>query len=158
NSVAALVARNFAASGGELRVGDVPVSVIAERYGTPLYVYDLRVLHRQWRRLRDALPSEFDIAYSVKANPNPAILGEFLATGCALEIASTGEFSCALRAECPPSRMLFAGPGKTESELELALKAGIGEVHIESRLELERVLDISRQLGIQAPVALRVNP
>jgi diaminopimelate decarboxylase len=156
--VTALVARNFAAPGGELRVGDVPVSTIAESHGTPLYVYDARVLDRQWRRLRDTLPSEFDIAYSVKANPNPAILEQFLARGCALEIASTGEFACALRAECPPSRMFFAGPGKTEIELEVTLKAGIGEIHVESLLELERVRDIGRRLGIRAPVALRVNP
>jgi diaminopimelate decarboxylase len=156
--VAVLVARNFAAPGGELRVGDVPISTIAERHGTPLYVYDARVLDRQWRRLRDTLPAEFDIAYSVKANPNPAILEQFLARGCALEIASAGEFACALRAECPPSRMFFAGPGKTEVELEVTLKAGIGEIHVESLLELERVRDIGRQLGIRAPVALRVNP
>jgi diaminopimelate decarboxylase len=156
--VAALVARNFSAPGGELRVGAVPISDLANRHGTPLYVYDARVLDRQWRRLRDALPSEFDIAYSVKANPNPAILQQFLARGAALEIASAGEFSCALRAECPPSRILFASPGKTEGELELTLKAGIGEIHVESRLELERILEISRRLGIRAPVALRVNP
>jgi diaminopimelate decarboxylase len=158
NQVAALIARNFAASEGELRVGGVPLSVIAERHGTPLYVYDAGVLERQWRRLRDALPSEFDIAYSVKANPNPAILEQFLARGCFLEIASGGEFACGMRAECSPSRMLFAGPGKAEAELELALKAGIGEIHVESLLELERVSDIGRRLGIRAPVALRVNP
>jgi diaminopimelate decarboxylase len=101
---------------------------------------------------------EFALAYSVKANPNPAILQRFLAWGCALEIASAGEYYCALRAGCPPCRILFAGPGKTEAELELALKEEMGELHAESRLEIERIVAIARRLGIRAPVAVRVNP
>jgi diaminopimelate decarboxylase len=156
--VASLAARYFAVAGGELRVGGMPIGVLAERHGTPLYVYDAQVLERKWRMLRTALPAEFTIAYSVKANPNPALVEYFLAKECDLEIASAGEFHAALRAGCPSSRILFAGPGKTDAELELVLKEGIGEIHAESLAEIRRIVAIADRLTMRAPVAVRVNP
>ena len=156
--VTALVRHYFRSAGHELLVGGVPVSRIAAKYGTPLFVYDQHVLDRKWAVLRRTLPPEFSISYSVKSNPNPAILKHFLAKGCGLEIASAGEFHQALRAGCPPERMLFAGPGKTEAELALVLAHNIGEIHVESLLEAERVALMSRRLGVQARVAIRVNP
>jgi diaminopimelate decarboxylase len=156
--VSALVARYFSVAGGELRVGGVPIGILAERYGTPLYVYDAHVLDQKWRLLRTALTAEFTIAYSVKANPNPALLEYFLTRHCDLEIASAGEFHCALRAGCPPARILFAGPGKTDAELELVLKEGIGEIHAESLGEIHRIVAIADRLATRAPVAIRVNP
>jgi diaminopimelate decarboxylase len=156
--VASLVARHFAVAGSELHVGGMPISVLAERHGTPLYVYDAQVLERKWRMLRTALPAEFTIAYSVKANPNPALVEYFLAKDCDLEIASAGEFYAALRAGCPSSRILFAGPGKTDAELELVLKEGIGEIHAESLAEIRRIVAIADRLTTRAPVAVRVNP
>lgn len=156
--VTALVRHYFRSAGHELLVGGVPVSRFAAEYGTPLFVYDQHVLDRKWAVLRRTLPPEFAVSYSVKSNPNPAILKHFLAKGCGLEIASAGEFHQALRAGCPPERMLFAGPGKTEAELELVLAHGIGEIHVESLLEVERVAMMSRRLGVQARVAVRVNP
>jgi len=156
--VSSLVLQHFDASGGELRIGGLTVGHLAERYGTPLYLYDALVLERKWRLLRNALPSEFTVAYSVKANPNPAILEYFLAKQSDLEIASAGEFHCALRAGCPPSRILFAGPGKTDAELELVMKDGIGEIHAESLAEIRRIIAIADRLGTRVPVAVRVNP
>lgn len=156
--VATLVSRYFRAVGGELFVGGVPVSLLASHYGTPLFVYDEHVLNRKWTLLRQTFPSAFSICYSVKANPNLALLQYFLSKGCGLEIASGGEFSLALRAGCPSGKILFAGPGKTEAELELVLAQGIGEVHVESEREIERVHAISRRLGVPARIALRVNP
>jgi diaminopimelate decarboxylase len=82
----------------------------------------------------------------------------FLAKGSGLEIASAGELHLALKAGCPPGSLLFAGPGKTEGELESALSRGIGEIHLESLLEARRVSKIVRRLGSDAAVALRVNP
>ena len=155
---AALVQHYFHSADGELRVGGVPISSLAATYGTPLFVYDQQVLDKKWAVLRHTLPPEFAISYSVKSNPNPAILNYFLGRGCGLEIASAGEFYQALRAGCPPQRILFAGPGKTEAELELVLAHGIGEIHVESLLEAERVAMISRRLGVRARVAVRVNP
>src|SRR5213593_4980152 len=91
-----LIARWFASSSPELNVGHVAISKLAHEYGTPLFVYDSSVLDRQFDLLRAALPAEFDIYYSVKANPNLALLSHFLGKGCGLEIASAGEFVQAL--------------------------------------------------------------
>lgn len=156
--VARLVAGYFASSGGELLVGGVPVGSLAAAHGTPLFAYDGGVLDRKWTLLREALPPEFAIAYSVKANPSPRILRHFLAKGSLLEVASAGELRRAAEAGCPPERILFAGPGKSEAELELALRHGIREIHAESSLELRRIGEIARRLGVRARVAIRVNP
>jgi diaminopimelate decarboxylase len=145
-------------SEGELLVGGLPISTIAARYGTPLFVYDHRLLEDQFTSLREALPPAFRICYSVKANPNPAFLHFFLERGCGLEVASAGEMHQALAAGCRPKDILFAGPGKTEAELALAVAQGIGEIHVESELEINRISEISRARGRRAPIAVRVNP
>ena len=136
----------------------IPIPEIANEFGTPLFLYDASVLARKWNLLRSTFPAEFEISYSVKANPNPAILRFFLSRGCGLEIASSGELYLGLHAGCPAEKMLFAGPGKTEADLDLVLTEEIGEIHLESRLELERVCAISRRLGCRARIAVRVNP
>lgn len=156
--VAALIGQHFPDSGSELRLGGIPIGEIAARHGTPCFVYDRHVLDRKWALLRDALPAEFSIAYSVKANPNAAIIRHFLAKGASLEIASQGEMARALAAGCPAARILFAGPGKTEAELEQALVQGIGEIHVESLLEARRIAALTARLGVRARAALRVNP
>jgi len=136
----------------------VGVSSLAAKFGTPLFVYDHSVLERKFALLRNSLPQSVAISYSVKANPNGAFLRYFLSKGCGLEIASGGEFHQALKADCPASRIVFAGPGKTEAELEYVLRNGIGEIHAESVLELDRISSISRQLNVRAHIAIRVNP
>ena len=156
--VQSLISRYFKASQAELRLDGIPVTTIAALYGTPLFIYDSHVLDQKWTLLLRTFPPEFYISYSVKANPNGAILHHFLAKGCGLEIASGGEFHQALKAGCPPLRMLFAGPGKTDAELELVLTHAIGEIHIESLREVERIEAISRRLGVRARVAVRINP
>jgi diaminopimelate decarboxylase len=155
---AALVRKYFSVSGEELFVGDVPARVLAETYGTPVFVYDQAIIDAKLRALRSALPDRFVISYSVKANPAHAILHHFLQNGCGLEIASAGEFHHALRAGCDPRNILFAGPGKTEAELELVLSHRIGEIHLESLTETRRVASICARLGMRQRVALRVNP
>ena len=153
-----LVDEHFGIFNGELHTGNMPVSEIVRVHGTPLFIYDSAILDKKWRLLRVTLPQEFSISYSVKANPNPAVIRHFLEKGCGLEIASGGELHIALKAGCSPQKMLFAGPGKTEGELELALTHGIGEIHIESLLEVERIGNICRRHGRRARVAVRVNP
>jgi diaminopimelate decarboxylase len=153
-----LIERYFGVSGGELLIGGIPVTTLAAEYGTPLYVYDRGVIDKKLALLRDTLPPEFAIHYSVKANPNPAILKHFVTAGCGLEVASGGEFRRALDAACSPEKILFAGPGKTEAELELVLVYGIGEIHVESILEAQRISAICRRLEKRAAVAVRVNP
>jgi diaminopimelate decarboxylase len=156
--VADLLARHFPGSERELRVGGVSIREIADQFGTPLFVYDASVLDRKWTQLRETLPPEFSICYSVKANPNRTILRRFLDKGAGLEVASAGELAQALAAGCPPDRVLFAGPGKTASELEAALAAGIGEIHVESALEARRLIQVAHRLGVRARAGLRVNP
>jgi diaminopimelate decarboxylase len=153
-----LIDQTFPGSGGKLHIGGIDVETIAEEFGTPLFIYDESVLLRKWQLLRSTYPSRFDIHYSVKANPNLNLLIFFLAQGAGLEIASAGELHLALEAGCNPDRILFAGPGKTQAEIELALKAGVGEIHAESLIELERIAFIAARLNQVAHVAIRVNP
>lgn len=143
---------------GELLVGGIPVSEIVRRQGTPLFVYDREILERKYAQLRHALPNRFAISYSVKANPNPAFLEFFLEKGAGLEIASVGEFYLARNAGCMADSIVFAGPGKTEAELELVISEGIGEIHAESELEIERITAISGRLQVRTRIAIRVNP
>ena len=153
-----LIGEMFPASNHQLHIGGVGVQKLAEQFGTPLFVYDESVLRRKWELLRSTFPPRFHIYYSVKANPNPNLLAVFLAQGAGLEIASAGELHLAQEAGCPRSRILFAGPGKTPAEIEIALQARIGEIHAESLTELERIATIAGRLNQTAPVALRVNP
>lgn len=143
---------------GELLVGGVKIRALAEKYGTPAFLYDRGVIDKKLDALLPALPARFSVCYSVKANPNPVVVRHFLSRGCGLEIASAGEFSVALEAGCQPQHVLFAGPGKTEGELEFALMHGIGEIHLESLTEAKRIAAIARRLGVRAAVAIRVNP
>src|ERR1700676_1897956 len=153
-----LITRYFSASNQELHISGVPVSAIATQHGTPLFAYDTAILEQKYALLRDTLPAEISISYSVKANPNLALLRFFLQQGCGLEIASGGEFFQARQAGCPPEKIIFAGPGKTETELAMVVAQNIGEIHAESAGELQRVARISRGLGKRTPVAVRVNP
>jgi diaminopimelate decarboxylase len=155
---ARIVERHFAQKDGELSVGGVPVTRIAELHGTPLFVYDRGVLKKKLDLLRAALPERFELYYSIKANPNQSILRYFLSEGCGLEIASGGELYQALAAGCDADRILFAGPGKTDAELEYALSEGIGEIHLESLQEIDSLVAITRRLDRPANVAIRVNP
>src|SRR5437899_2785994 len=155
---ALLVSKYFPKSGDSLVIGDVSVVQLAEIYGTPIFIYDRALLDRKFDALRSALPARFSIYYSIKANPCPAVVRHFLSRGCGIEIASVGEFRKALEAGCPAERILFAGPGKSEAELELVLSRGIGEIHMESLTEARRIAAICRRLGRRAQVAIRINP
>jgi diaminopimelate decarboxylase len=153
-----IVARHFPSSGDELVVGGMPVHAIAEACGTPVFIYDRGVFEHKLNLLEDALPSSFDVYYSIKANPNQAILKFFSGRGCGLEVASGGELHQAIAAGCNSRRIVFAGPGKTAAELRQALEAGIGEIHVESMDELDALEGVALDLGTRASVSLRVNP
>ncbi len=146
------------AAAGSTLVDGARMRSLAERYGTPFYVYDAEILDRTWRSLREALPRRMEIFYSVKANPNRELLRFFLGRGCGLEVASMGELHLALDAGCDPARLFFAGPGKTDAELEAAVRRGIGEIHVESVNEIRRLGHIATRLDRTTPVVLRVNP
>ena len=157
-TVTALLQRQFAVDAGELQVGGIGVRTLADDHGTPLYVYDLDGVRRQWQALRDALPPRFDICYSVKANPSQALIRCLLELGCGMEIASRGELHQALVAGCAAERILFAGPGKRDDELEQAVAAGVGEIHVESLSEARRLEAIAQRHQRIVRIALRINP
>ncbi len=154
-----ILSQHYSVDAGSIVFGQhASVEVIAAQFGTPVFVYDSTVLDRKLALLRHTLPKEFSISYSVKANPCQAILRHFLQGGCGLEIASGGEFYQAEVAGCVPEHIVFAGPGKTEEELEYVLSKNIGEIHAESELEIDRIATISERLGKIANVAIRINP
>ena len=144
---------------GVLYCGDTAAVELAERYGTPLYVYDLAWIRRQVGIFRDAFADvDHLLAYSLKANGNLALLQELSALGCGADITSGGELYRALRAGIPAERIVFAGVGKTEVEIGEALDAGILAFNVESRSELERIDAVASAKGVPARFAIRVNP
>jgi diaminopimelate decarboxylase len=148
----------FQEKDGDLLVGGLALSTVAAKFGTPLFVYDETVLSRKFQLMRESLPEEIEIYYSIKANPNQDILRFFVGKQCGLEVASVGEFHQARVAGCMPDKIVFAGPGKAERELEYVIEAGIGEIHAESLLEVARIGRIAARRAKRVHVALRVNP
>lgn len=142
-----------------LAVEDCPTPALAERFGTPLYVYSRAVIESAWRAYDQAF-SGFDhqICYAVKANGSLAILQLLARLGSGFDIVSGGELARVLRAGGDPARVVFSGVGKTEAEIEQALAAGILAFNIESAAELERINAVAVRSGQRAPVSLRVNP
>lgn len=144
---------------GELRAGGLALAELAERFGTPLYVYDLEQIEARYRAFDAAFADvEHLIAYSVKANGNLAILNRLGRLGAGADIVSLGELYRALRAGIAPEKIVFAGVGKTEGEMQEALDAGIHVFNVESRGELERLDAVATARRRVAPFAIRVNP
>lgn len=148
----------FTTIGGELGIAGRPASQWAAEAGdTPLFVYDRGLITRRIADLRAALPAGVDIHYAIKANPMPALV-EWMADAVdGLDVASAGELQVALAAGGDPARISFAGPGKRDRELALAIDAGV-LLNIESEGELERADAIAARLGKPLRVAVRVNP
>ncbi|MSR35318.1 MAG: diaminopimelate decarboxylase [Gemmatimonadetes bacterium] len=144
---------------GELRAGGFGLTELADRFGTPLYVYDLEQIEKRYRAFDGAFQDvDHLIAYSVKANGNLAILHRLGRMGAGADIVSLGELYRALRAGIPSERIVFAGVGKTEAEMQEALDAGIYVFNVESRGELERLDAVATARRKVAPFAIRVNP
>jgi diaminopimelate decarboxylase len=145
--------------GDSLLFGGVPLAAIADGAGTPAYVYNADVIHRQFRALDQALsPVPHRIAYAVKANANLAVLRILRDLGAGADIVSGGELARALAAGFDPDRIVFSGVGKTDEELTAAVEAGIGHVHLESTAELAALGRIVARLGRGVRVGIRVNP
>ncbi|KQO86170.1 type III PLP-dependent enzyme [Methylorubrum extorquens] len=156
---AALIAENFIRdAGGVLQVGGLPLTDLAKEFGTPLFVYDADTMRRTYRALCAALAGFAEVDFSVKANPNPAVICVFSEEGAGAEIASGAEFDAAIRAGVPPEKILFAGPGKGAADLDRVIGGGIGEIHLENREEIARVAAAAERHGLRVRVALRINP
>ncbi|GEK46458.1 diaminopimelate decarboxylase [Bisbaumannia pacifica] len=144
---------------GALYAEDVPLAEIAERFGTPCYVYSRATLERHFRAYTEALGSHPHlICYAVKANANLAVLGLLARLGAGFDIVSVGELERVLAAGGDPAKVVFSGVAKQEAEMARALEAGIKCFNVESRPELERLDAVAGRLGKVAPVSLRVNP
>lgn len=145
--------------GRSLWLGGVALSEIAERAGTPAYVYHAEVVRRQYRALNAALAEvPHRIAFAVKANANLAVLRVLRDLGAGADIVSGGELARALAAGFPADRIVFSGVGKTDAELLAAVEAGIGHVHLESAAELESLGAIVTRERRPMRVGIRVNP
>jgi len=156
--VSRLIEAYFEIREHELCIGGLSVSELSEEFGTPIFIYDQSALHNRIERIEAILPSRFRLFYSMKANPNAAILKCFLKQGCGLEVASAGELFQAIDAGCQPEQIIFAGPGKTRSELAAALSFDIREVHVESIDEIRSLNELAKSSGMVADIALRINP
>jgi diaminopimelate decarboxylase len=148
---------------GALQVEGVALTDIAERFGTPCYVYSRAALTSAYQSYRTALDAQgcgerATVCYAVKANSNLAVLDVFARLGAGFDIVSGGELERVIAAGGDPAKVVFSGVGKTRDEIAAALKAGIGCFNLESPDELERIDTIAGRLGCQAPIAFRVNP
>jgi diaminopimelate decarboxylase len=144
---------------GLLHADEVPLEQVAERFGTPCYVYSRRELERAWHAYDRAFGRRpHRIHYAVKANANLAVLDAFARLGSGFDIVSGGELARVLAARGSPAAVVFSGVGKTVAEIEAALAADIGVFNVESRAELERLDAVAGRVGRRARIAVRVNP
>ncbi len=144
---------------GHLYAEDVAVAEIAEAYGTPCYIYSRATLERHWHAFDDAfVDRDHLICYAVKANSSLAILNLFARMGSGFDIVSAGELERVLAAGGDPAKVVFSGVGKSAAEMRRALEVGIHCFNVESEAELARLNAVAGELGLRAPVSLRVNP
>lgn len=144
---------------GVLHCEDIPLPELVARWGTPLYVYSKGAVTSRYRELDDALSGvDHLIAYSVKANPNLALLRTLAELGAGADVVSGGELQRARMAGIPGERIVFSGVGKTINELALGLKEDIYAFNVESEGELCALSDLACAMGKRAPIALRINP
>jgi diaminopimelate decarboxylase len=144
---------------GRLLAEEVDVSVIAETYGTPVYIYSRATIEHHWHAFNNALDQHPHlICYAVKANSNIAVLNILARLGSGFDIVSVGELERVLKAGGDPSKVVFSGVGKREDEIRRALEVRIRCFNVESEIELELLNDVARDMGTYAPISLRVNP
>jgi diaminopimelate decarboxylase len=150
---------HFSYSTGALHAESVPVARIADEIGTPFYCYSSATLSRHLRIFMDALTGlDATVCFAVKANSNLAVIRTLVTQGAGCDVVSGGELQLALKAGCPPEKIVFSGVGKTEAELRLALEHNVGQINVESEPELLTLSRVAASMGKTARIALRVNP
>lgn len=144
---------------GVLQLEQVTLAAVAARFGTPCYVYSRAAIEAAYRAYDAAFGAQrHRVCYAVKANSNLAVLNVLARLGAGFDVVSGGELARVLRAGGKAQRAVFSGVGKSTAELRQALMAGIACFNVESAAELERLNRVAGELGLRAPVALRVNP
>lgn len=144
---------------GELFAEGVALSALAQRFGTPTYVYSRAHIEGQYRAYADALAGmPHLVCFAVKANSNIGVLNVLARLGAGFDIVSSGELERVLAAGGEPNRIVFSGVGKSRDDMRRALEVGVHCFNVESSVELERLQKVAAELGVKAPVSLRVNP
>ena len=131
---------------------------LVHEFGSPLYLYDFDHLRQVYQRFQGQLHPAIDVYYAVKANPNPAIIKQFMELGSGFDLSSVGEMRLVIQLGGEPSRMSLAGPAKTDEVLREALEAQIGMLSIESLSELRSLVAIAQERQEHTAVTLRINP
>ncbi len=150
---------DFHYQNGELYCESVAVAKIADRAGTPFYLYSYKTFTEHLIKLQRAFKSVKPlICFSMKANSNLAILRSLVKKGAGLDIVSGGELFRAKKAGCPPSKIVYAGVGKTDSEIENAVRSNILLFNVESIPELNQIERVAKRLRKKVNVSLRINP
>jgi len=150
---------HFRYAGPNLHCESVDLAEVARLYGTPTYVYSAATMAENYLRLARGLAGlDVQVCYAMKANSNTAVLRHFANLGAAFDLVSGGELRRVLLADADVKRSVFAGVGKTEAEIKLALENDIFAFHVESEPELARINHVAGTLGVKAPIAIRLNP
>src|SRR5271170_7086651 len=150
---------DFRYVGNRLFCENVSVESLAQKFGTPLYVYSQRTLTEHFQKLDRALaPLDHMICFAMKANSNLSVLRTIANLGGGFDIVSSGELRRVIAAGGDPRKCVFAGVGKTEAEIEFALRQNIYSFNVESEPELQRINKVAARLKKIAPIAVRVNP
>lgn len=144
---------------GELFAEGVALSAIAERFGTPTYVYSRAHIEAQYRSFTDPLNGvPHLVCYAVKANSNLGVLNVLARLGAGFDIVSRGELERVLAAGGQADKIVFSGVGKSREDMRRALEVGVHCFNVESTDELERLQMVAAEMGVRAPISLRVNP
>ena len=134
------------------------IKAALEEYMTPLYLYNLNKIEHQYAKLRNYLPPNFKILYTLKANSNLTICEKLAQLGCGADISSIGELKAALKTGFSAPQIVFTGPGKTNLELATAIETGIGIIVVESVKEARRLNNLAQKYGKKQDVLIRINP
>ena len=150
---------HFLYRNGMLHAEDVAISEIAAAVGTPFYVYSTATLLRHFHLFDEALNGlEHLVCYAVKANSNIAVLRTLGEAGAGMDVVSAGEYLRAKAAGVPGDKIVFSGIGKTADEIRIALTGGIRQFNVESEPEMVVLDAVAQQMGVKAPITIRVNP
>ena len=150
---------DFRYVGNKLFCEGVAVETLAKKVGTPLFIYSQHTLTRHFQELDDAMsPVEHLICFAMKSNSNQSVLRTLANLGSGFDIVSGGELQRVIAAGGDPRKCVFAGVGKTDAEIEFALKKGVYSFNAESEPELQRINNVAARLKKIAPIAVRVNP
>jgi len=144
---------------GRLFAEEADLEAVAQRFGTPCYVYSRATLERHWQAFDAAFAGvEHLVCYAVKANSNLGLLNVMARLGSGFDIVSVGELERVIAAGGDPHKVVFSGVGKRADEMRRALEVGIHCFNVESEAELERLNKVAGEMGVKAPISLRVNP